>query len=153
MFKLYSKGCEYAIRALVHMAPEGETTRFQAKSVCKKAGIPESFTRKIFQSLVNGWFLHAVRGPCGGYALTKPPAEITLYEVILAVDGLDTFEGCILGLDECDATQPCPLHKMWAGGNTVLLETLTSKTLADLIRTTRERDVNKVDLSDAFDTE
>ena len=153
MFRLYSKGCEYAIRALVHMAPEGETTRFQAKNVCEKAGIPESLTRKIFQSLVNGGFLHAVRGPGGGYALTKPPTEITLYEVILAVDGLDTFAGCILGLDQCDSDQPCPLHKMWADGKTVLIETLESKTLADLIHTTRERDLTKGDLSDALGAE
>lgn len=139
MFRLYSKGCEYAIRALVHMAPEGETTRFQAKSVCEKAGIPESFTRKIFQSLVNGGFLHAVRGPGGGYALTKPPTEITLYEVILAVDGPNTFSGCILGLEQCDSEQPCPLHQTWARGKTTLIETLESKTLDDLIETTRER--------------
>ncbi len=139
MFRLYSKGCEYAIRALVHMAPHGGITRFQAKHVCEKAGIPESFTRKIFQSLVNGGFLHAVRGPGGGYALTQVPENITLFEVILAVDGSDTFAGCILGLDQCDSEQPCPLHKTWSEGKEMLIETLESKTLADLIATTRER--------------
>ena len=121
------------------MAPEGDINRFQAKNVCKKAGIPESFTRKIFQSLVNGGFLHAVRGPGGGYALTKLPEEITLYEVILAVDGMDTSSGCLLGLERCDAEQPCPLHKTWAVGKKELIKTLESKTLANLIVTTRER--------------
>lgn len=139
MFRLYSKGCEYAIRALIHMAPDGDITRFQAKKVCEKAGIPESFTRKIFQSLVNGGFLHAVRGPGGGYALTQAPEDITLFEVILAVDGPDTFSGCILGLKQCDADQPCPLHQTWSEGKKNLLETLESKTLADMIVTTRER--------------
>lgn len=139
MFRLYSKGCEYAIRALVHMAPEDGVARFQAKNVCEKAAIPESFTRKIFQSLVNGGFLHAVRGPGGGYALTAAPENITLLEVIIAVDGADTFDGCILGLEVCDATQPCPLHQTWDDEKKVLLKTLQSKTLADLIVTTRER--------------
>ena len=71
MFRLYSKGCEYAIRAMLHMVPGEEPQWFQAKMVCKKAGIPESFTRKIFQALVGGGFLNASRGPGGGYIVTS----------------------------------------------------------------------------------
>lgn len=139
MFRLYSKGCEYAIRALVHMAPVGENRRFQAREICKKAEIPESFTRKIFQALVAGGFLDAVPGPGGGYAITRDPKDISLLDVIQAVDGLDTFAGCILGLSECNAKAPCPLHHAWARAKDGLMEELESQSLQDLIDTTKKR--------------
>lgn len=139
MFRLYSKGCEYAIRALVHMAPTEDNKRFQAKDICKKAGIPESFTRKIFQDLVAGGFLDAVPGPGGGYKITKHPEDITLLEVIEAVDGETTFGGCIMGLSECNAQAPCPLHHAWAEAKKGLLERLEAQSLQDLVITTRSR--------------
>ena len=139
LFRLYSKGCEYAIRALVHMAPTEDSKRFQAKDICKKAGIPESFTRKIFQDLVAAGFLDAVPGPGGGYKITKHPEDITLLEVIEAVDGENTFDGCIMGLSECNAKAPCPLHHAWAQAKEGLLERLEAQSLEDLVVTTRRR--------------
>ncbi len=133
MFRLYSKGCEYAIRALMCAAPEGIVKRFQARDVCRRGGIPEPYTRKVLQSLVQGGFLRAVLGPGGGYELTRDPSEITLYEVIRAVDGEDTFDGCILGLPECGGRNPCPLHGVWANARERLFTQLHAKTLKDLI--------------------
>ena len=138
MFRLYSKGCEYAVRALAQLAP-AQGGRFQAKTICEKADIPESFTRKVFQALVQTNFFDAVRGPGGGYALTKHPSEISLLEIIHAVDGIDTFSGCIMGLDECDSTKPCPLHTVWADAKSDLLAQLGSKTLQDLLDTMERR--------------
>lgn len=142
VFRLYSKGCEYAIRALMEVGPAGNDERFQAKKVCDKAGIPESFTRKVFQSLVQGGFLEAARGPGGGYVLSEAPDRISLLQVIEAVDGDDTFAGCILGLPECGSSKPCPLHPVWAEAKGDLLAQLESKTLQDLIDI-RTRDVQE----------
>jgi Rrf2 family protein len=143
MFRLYSKGCEYAIRALAHMAPSENGHRYQVKEICKKAEIPESFTRKIFQDLVNGGFLDAVPGPGGGYVVVKDPSDITLLEIIEAVDGKDTFSDCILGLAACNAVKPCPLHHTWANAKELLLERLDSQTLSDVIDTTQKRSNGK----------
>lgn len=139
MFRLYSKGCEYAIRALMVVAPTDSEKRFQAKKVCKKARIPESFTRKIFQDLVAAGFLEAVRGPGGGYSLVYSPAEISLLEIIEAVDGKDTFDHCIMGLPACQSTKPCPLHETWSKAKQELVERLESKTLEDLIEASKAR--------------
>ena len=139
MFRLYSKGCEYAIRALAHVSQSPQNVRFQAKTICEKAGIPESFTRKVFQALVQADFLEAARGPGGGYALTKDPNVISLLEVIQAVDGEETFEGCIMGLEECNAEKPCPLHAVWTNAKGGLMNQLEARTLMDLIDTVRKR--------------
>jgi len=133
MFRLYSKGCEYALRALMCFAPSGGEHRFQAKDLCQQADIPEPFTRKVFQALVQGGFLRAVRGPGGGYELVRPATEVSLLEVIKAVDGEETFEHCILGLPECGSGCPCPLHSVWAEAKERLLAQLEGQKLQDLI--------------------
>ena len=143
MFRLYSKGCEYTIRALAHMAPTEDGTRYQVKEICKKAEIPESFTRKVFQDLVGAGFLDAVPGPGGGYIIVKKPEDISLLEVIETVDGKETFAECILGLDQCDGKNPCPLHNTWADEKERLLRQLDSKTLQDVIDTTHNREIRK----------
>ncbi|GMV91703.1 MAG: hypothetical protein AMXMBFR82_14810 [Candidatus Hydrogenedentota bacterium] len=133
MFTLYSKGCEYTFRALVHAATGDGNGRFQAKDVCQKAGIPEPYTRKVFQALVQGGLLKAVRGPGGGYVLAEDPSEISLLRVIRAVDGEDTFDACVMGLPQCDGKHPCPLHEVWSGAKERLLERLEKNTLQDLL--------------------
>lgn len=139
MFKLYSKGCQYALRALTFVVAEKEKGRFQARDICEKAEIPEHFTRKVFQSLVQGGFLEARRGPGGGYSLMRDPAQITLLEAIQAIEGRDTFDHCILGFSECGKANPCPLHGMWMGAKQSVLKQLESTTVEDLAAVTLKR--------------
>ncbi|MCC6697162.1 MAG: Rrf2 family transcriptional regulator [Candidatus Hydrogenedentes bacterium] len=139
MFKLYSKGCEYALRALTYAASRSGNGRFQAKDVCEKADIPESFTRKVFQALTQGGFLQAVRGPGGGYELSRPPEKISLLDVIEAVEGQDTFEHCVLGFPECGGKHPCPLHETWSKAKRQLMAQLEHRTLQDLADSTTRK--------------
>ena len=139
MFKLYSKGCEYAIRALAHVAAQEDVERFQAHAICEAVGIPESFTRKVFQALVQGGFLTAVRGPGGGYRVAGSLQGVSILDVIHAVDGPDTYSGCIMGMPECSGKTPCPLHRLWAGVKGELLQQLSEKKMADLATVLRAR--------------
>jgi Rrf2 family iron-sulfur cluster assembly transcriptional regulator len=139
LLKLYSKGCQYTLRALTFVVADKEKERFQAKDICERAEIPESFTRKVLQALVQGGFLHAHRGPGGGYSLTRDPSEITVLEVIQAVEGEDTFDHCILGFDECSGENPCPLHELWVDSKRNLLDNLSGTTLDQLADLTLRR--------------
>lgn len=133
MFRLYSKGCEYAIRALASIASGNGKKRFNAKAICRMAGLPESSTRKVLQALVAGEFLEATPGPGGGYELKDAPDQITLLSIIRAVDGKEAFAGCVLGFPECNASMPCPLHKVWMLAKDDMLDQLDSATLEELI--------------------
>jgi len=139
VFKLYSKGCQYALRALAYAVLEMGDNRFQAKEICERAGIPESFTRKVFQSLVQGGFLRAHRGPGGGYSLVRRPEEITVLDVIYAVEGEDTFDHCVMGLPECNDKNPCPLHHLWIDTKANLTEHLSNTNLRDVANVTASR--------------
>lgn len=130
MFCLYSKSSEYALRALIQMTYEGTVSKFKAEEVCRRAGIPEAYSRKTFQSLVSRGFLNAVPGPGGGYSLVTDPAVTTLLDVILAVEGKDNFSNCILGLPVCSDRSPCSVHKLWVPVKSRMVEVLGAQTLA-----------------------
>lgn len=138
MFQLYSKGCEYTIRALIHIGAD-RAKAFTAKEVCRKARIPESYTRKTFQALVRGGFLKSVTGPKGGYRLTLEPEEITVLSIIQAVEGEETFSQCVMGLARCNDRKPCPLHFVWTESKEKMVGELQSKTLKDLIAASASR--------------
>ncbi len=144
-FQLYSKSCEYTIRALTYVALQ-ENRRCRAADICRRAKIPEAFTRKTFQALVQAGFLKAVPGPGGGYELTVEPSGITLEDVITAVDGKDTYEQCALGFKVCDDKRPCVMHDAWMETKKYLLKELRARTLADAaksIQSSRKKKTRK----------
>lgn len=143
MFSLYSKGCEYAIRALAEMVCANREERFRAEDICLKAGIPEAYARKTFQALVASGFLGAVSGPGGGYSLARDPDKTTVLDVILAVDGKGNFDGCVLGLSSCGDRNPCSLHEVWAKMKSVMTASLAGKTLRSLADDARVRQRRK----------
>lgn len=131
VFQLFSKKCEYVLRALLCAADDSGTARFRARDICERAGVPESYSRKVFQSLVQGGFLRAVLGPGGGYELRHKPSQITLLEVIHAVDGDLTFGKCLLGRPRCGST-PCLLHNVWGEIRENIVKSLSQLTLSDI---------------------
>ncbi len=133
MLRLFSKGCEYALRGLIHCAGEKGSTHGFGR-VCRKAGTPEHFTRKMFQKLAQKGILRSTPGPKGGYQLAVAPEEISLRQIIEAIDGDDAFEGCVLGLPKCQAEHPCALHDTWTTAKAGLLPELESTTLASLMK-------------------
>ena len=83
-----TRASEYAIHAIVAMAGQKDSGNPVASHHTAAArGIPERFLLKVLKPLVNAGVLHSVKGPHGGYRLAKPPAKITLLEIIEAVDG------------------------------------------------------------------
>ncbi len=137
MFQLYSKGCEYAIKALSQM--EDPNQNYSAKNICRRARIPESFSRKVFQSLVHGRFLEAVPGPGGGYRLRQNLKEVSILDIIRAVDGAKAFDHCIMGFARCSEKTPCLLHDNWLKAKKHLVNELRERKLKDLISMTQKK--------------
>lgn len=132
IFCLYSKGCEYAIRALAEISGGTAAEKFRAKDICRKAGIPESYARKTFQALVQSGFLKAVPGPGGGYSLARDPKSTTVMDVVDAVEGKGNYSQCMMGLAACSDRNPCSLHFTWLKLKGQMIDALRSRTLSDL---------------------
>ncbi len=133
MLQIYSKGCEYVIRALARMDQNDCKEGFSVDVVCKRARVPLWFTRKIFQTLARRGVLVATHGPGGGYRFKKDPNRISLLSMIKAVDGENVFQKCILGQSKCNDQNSCSVHATWGKVRTELISELRSTTIKQLM--------------------
>jgi Rrf2 family protein len=82
-----TRASAYALHAVVHMAARKENTIVASHLVAQERGIPERFLLKVLKPLVSARVLQSVKGPNGGYRLARPATQITLLEIVEAVDG------------------------------------------------------------------
>ncbi|GAB5537264.1 MAG: Rrf2 family transcriptional regulator [Rubricoccaceae bacterium] len=111
---LLSKACEYGIRAVLYLTDAHAEGYVPVRAISETLSIPHHFLAKIIQTLTQAEVLTSHRGPTGGVALSRPASEITLEEVVVAIDGDALFTECVLGLPGCGHEKPCPLHTQWA---------------------------------------
>lgn len=131
---MFSKACEYAIRAMVFLASAtGEGDHLTARQVARATRSPEAFTAKTLQALVKASILESVKGPGGGFSLPPQLAKRTrLIDVVTAIDGDDLFTACALGLKQCSAVKPCPLHDHFLDVRTRLRRMLEATSICEL---------------------
>lgn len=128
---IYSKACEYAIRAMTYLARHSDRMCL-AKEISSDEEIPHYFLSKILQSLAREGLLKSTKGPGGGFQLAKPPKAITLYHIKRAVDGVGDLEECAVGLARCNDKMPCPLHDTFQPLRERIKRYLKETTLADM---------------------
>ena len=113
MTVFFSKKCEYALQAILLMAASESDCVCPAEEISKKLNIPKEFISKILQSLTDSGLIESKKGKAGGFKLAKHPSKIKLIEIVEAVDGLESFNTCVLGFPNCSDKNPCPLHDKW----------------------------------------
>lgn len=109
---ILSKTCEYGIRSMIYIAQRSlNASRVNVKEIAMEIDAPEAFISKILQKLSRANLLESVRGPQGGFQVDIDKLqEITLYTIIIAIDGDNLFTQCGLGLKNCSSLNPCPIH-------------------------------------------
>ena len=108
---MFSKTCEYAIRAMIFIArrsKQGEKAGI--KEIAKEIDSPEPFIAKILQDLGRKGLVLSTKGPNGGFFLDEKLLGGSLADIVKSVDGEKIFYGCGLGLKRCSESQPCPIH-------------------------------------------
>ncbi len=112
---MFSKACEYGIRAVIFIGLQSKQgKRTGIKEIANIAGTPESFTAKILQNLSKRKVIASAKGPNGGFYIDKEFSTIKLVDIVEAIDGREIFNRCGLGLEECSAKHPCPIHDSFA---------------------------------------
>lgn len=127
---LFSRACEYALRALCEMAHHPEQEFWTVQELAKQTDAPAPFLAKIFQQLVKGKVLVSSKGRRGGFALARSPKTISLLEIVEHVDGMALANNCTLGLQACNNQEPCPFHGRWVGIREAILHALRHQTIA-----------------------
>lgn len=134
---MLSKSCVYAIRAalLVSIKSYREDKHFvPIRELAEELDLSFHFLTKILQYLTEAKIMESFRGPNGGVGLARPAAEISLLDIISAIDGTDMFSNCVLGLPGCGESTPCPLHEQWARKREDLRRLFERSNLAGLSR-------------------
>ena len=126
---MFSKACEYGIKAMIFIAKAvKKQDRVSLKEIASEINSPMAFTAKILQILGREGLLVSYKGISGGFDLALPAKQITLARIVMAIDGNRVFTGCGLGLEQCNARKPCPVHYKFAN---------VRDNLADMLETTR----------------
>lgn len=101
---------QYAIRVLVYISKNGNDKLYTAKELSEVLDIPYKFLTKIMTDLVKSNFINSIRGRDGGYELSRPSNEITIFDIIEAFKDIEDETKCILGIGVCDKDNKCVLH-------------------------------------------
>lgn len=134
---MLSNTCKYGIRSVLYIAlNQEEKGKIGIKKISEELKIPTPFLGKILQLLAKKKILKSTKGPHGGFTLSKKPEEIFLIEIIEAIDGLDFFNTCLIGLNSCTQNpdiSPCPLHERYGKIRDQLFLLFKSENIAQLI--------------------
>ncbi len=134
-----SSKSRYAVRALVELAQREEElapgTSVPLGELAERRAMPVQFLEQVFAVLRRAGIVRSRRGASGGYRFARPPAAVTVLDVVAALDGLPTAADCTQGL--CDGPEGCGAASVWIEAEQAAESVLAQTTLAHLVE--RER--------------
>jgi Rrf2 family protein len=130
----FSQATKYCIRAVLYLAEHGGEKPLMSRQIARALQVPEPFLAKILQQLSRQGILRSFKGRGGGFVLARPAREVYLAEVVETVEGPSFREGCVLGLDQCSAENPCHLHEQWGRFKEEMMEVLSRQSIEEMMR-------------------
>jgi len=132
---MFSKSCEYGLRAVVFIAQESlEGRKPGSVQVSNAIDSPEAFTGKILQILKKKKVIDSIKGPYGGFYMPEERIKsISISKIVTAIDGDSVYTSCGMGLKACDEKAPCYLHDYFATIRGDLKRMLEENTLYNML--------------------
>jgi Rrf2 family protein len=128
-----TKRADYGIRAVLALARAGEGELISARSLAADQGIPVAFLSRLMSDLVASRIVDGVPGRIGGYRLARRPQDLSILDIIEAIEGDPRRHNCILRGGPCPADDVCTVHPLFASAQADLLARLREATVADLV--------------------
>lgn len=110
---MLSKSCIYGIQAAIYVSAHDSEEYVSISQIASELKISFHFLTKVLQQLTQAGLMISYRGPKGGVALARAAKNISLYDLIGAIDSTAIFTECLLGLPGCGVAAPCPAHDHW----------------------------------------
>ena len=130
-----TRQADYAIRAVLYIAKLGEGQRAATSQIAKVQHIPPSFLAKIISQLSIAGLIHTSRGARGGVSLARLPEEISILEVVEAIDGPIALNECTSVSGTCQFGDECPMRPIWCNTQDELIAKLRNTTFAQVLPT------------------
>lgn len=135
-----TRQADYALRAMLYLARNNSKDSKAATSViAEEQEIPPSFLAKIISQLSIANLIKTSRGASGGVKLKRDSSDITLLDVVEAIDGPITLNECTQNPDICTFGDTCPLHSVWCEAQAELVNKLRDTTFEKLIEMEKAR--------------
>jgi len=123
----------YGTRLLVDMAQHYNQGPVQLGDIARRQEISVKYLEQIIIPLKKAHFIVTVRGPKGGHILARPPAEITVAEIVALLEDGTSLVECTERAEVCGRSDTCPTRPIWKEASQAMFNTLKSITLADLV--------------------
>ena len=129
-----SAKARYGLRILMDIAQHETSGRPRLmKEICEAQGLSEKFTSRLVIPLRKCGMIHSQRGKLGGFRLAKAPSDITLLEIIEALQGPITLVDCVMAPRSCARAKACASRLIWSDVNTAVKNALAGITLESVI--------------------
>lgn len=124
---------DYAARLLLHLCSLGEGVSASISEIAEQRLLPLPFIRRMVAPLVAAGLLKTTRGKSGGIQLGRHPSEISLADVVMAMEGKIALNDCVHVPDACPFMRACPVQKAWTEASEGLTKHLAAITFASLM--------------------
>ena len=131
--EIIKRNTGYGLRALLHMAGERDSEAFTADELAGVAATSTDFMHKIMRALRDAGIVSSKSGPAGGFQLKREPHEVSILDIVNAIQGPLSVNACVMGLDICDRSGNCPLRPTWMKVQSDLEKGLGETTLGDIV--------------------
>jgi Rrf2 family protein len=127
-----TRRAEYAIRALLDITLHQNEQPIMSKHIAARQDVPIKFLFQIIPDLKGAGLIVTTRGNGGGIYLNKKPSEVTVRQIVEAIEGPFAINQCLIGRNSCSRKPACPLHDVWRKAQEGMLAVLESTTLESL---------------------
>ena len=135
-----SRRTDYGVRVILDLSTLPQNERASTQEIADRQNIPTPFLAKIISQLALAGLVTTYRGAGGGVTLAHTAAEISLLQVIEALEGPIRLNRCVIEPDACPQNEHCPVHEIWAKAQADLTELLSVTTFDSLTEMTRHND-------------
>ena len=132
MIRISTKG-RYGTRLMLALALSYGKTPVLLKEIAQQEEISEGYLQHIIDSLKGAGMIHSNRVGHGGYTLTRPPADITLHEILSVLEGSISLVECVEKPEVCSRSGSCVSRDVWTELGKKLSDTLSGITLNDMV--------------------
>jgi len=130
---MLSYTCKTAIKAVIYLASKYESTENAGiKEIAEFINASEHTVGKLLQTLVKQGVINSMKGPTGGFCLSKEQRRLPIIKIVDAIDGKNVFRECGLGLSKCSSSHPCPIHNEYKEARNLIENLFNSNRIADL---------------------
>jgi len=128
-----TRQADYALRAMIYLARLEPNRRAATSQIAEEQHIPPSFLAKIISQLSIAGLIHTSRGARGGVSMARTPGEISILEVVEAIDGPIALNECTEDPSACPFGDDCPLRPLWCETQAELVDRLRKTTFANYL--------------------